>query len=75
MARGQQRTLIEQRVVEVVVGQLDVTCNQVAAGTRIVDDLEADSLDQVKFVVEFDKSDLDIPGNEEAIRSVGDAVE
>ena len=58
---------IEQKVIDIVVEQLDVSRDQVTMGTRFVDDLGADSLDQAEF-------DLDIPENEEAIRTVGDAV-
>ena len=66
---------IEQKVIDVVVEQLDVSRDQVALETRFVDDLGADSLDLAELVMEFeDEFDLDIPENEEAIRTVGDAV-
>jgi acyl carrier protein len=66
---------IEQKVIDIVVEQLDVSRDQVAMETRFVDDLGADSLDQAELVMEFeDEFDLDIPENEEAIRTVGDAV-
>ena len=61
---------IEQKVIDIVVEQLDVSRDQVTMGTRFVDDLGADSLDQAELVMEFeDEFDLDIPQNEEAIRT------
>ncbi len=66
---------IEQKVIDIVVEQLDVSRDQVAMETRFVDDLGADSLDQAELVMEFeDEFDLDIPENDESIRTVGDAV-
>jgi acyl carrier protein len=66
---------IEQKVIDIVVEQLDVSRDQVTLETRFVDDLGADSLDQAELVMEFeDEFDLDIPEDEEAIRTVGDAV-
>jgi acyl carrier protein len=66
---------IEQKVIDVVVEQLDVSRDQVTLATRFVDDLGADSLDLAELVMEFeDEFDLDIPENEEAIGTVGDAV-
>ena len=66
---------IEQKVIDIVVEQLDVSRDQVSMETRFVDDLGADSLDQAELVMEFeDEFDLDIPENDESIRTVGDAV-
>ncbi len=66
---------ISRKVIDIVVEQLDVSRDQVKMETRFVDDLGADSLDQAELVMEFeDEFDLDIPENEEAIRTVGDAV-
>jgi acyl carrier protein len=66
---------IGRKVIDIVVEQLDVSRDQVKMETRFVDDLGADSLDQAELVMEFeDEFDLDIPENEEAIRTVGDAV-
>ena len=66
---------IEEKVIDVVVEQLDVSRDQVTLATCFVDDLGADSLDLAELVMEFeDEFDLDIPENEEAIRTVGDAV-
>jgi len=66
---------IEQKVVDIVVEQLDVSRDQVTMNTRFVDDLGADSLDLAELTMEFeDEFDLDIPENEEAVRTVGEAV-
>lgn len=66
---------IEQKVLDIVVEQLDVSRDQVTLATRFVEDLGADSLDQAELVMEFeDEFDLDIPEDEEGIRTVGNAV-
>ncbi len=66
---------IEQKVIDIVVEQLDVNRDQVKVETRFVDDLGADSLDQAELVMEFeDEFSLDIPENQETIRTVGAAV-
>ena len=67
---------IERKVIEIVVEQLDVSRDQVTRETRFVDDLGADSLDIAELIMEFeDEFDLDIPDNEEAVRTVGAAIE
>jgi acyl carrier protein len=66
---------IGSKVIDIVVEQLDVSRDQVKMETSFVDDLGADSLDQAELVMEFeDEFELNIPENEEAIRTVGDAV-
>jgi len=75
MAEMMDAKQIEQKVIDVVVEQMDVSRDQVTQSTRFVDDLGADSLDIAELVMEFeDEFDLDIPEDEQAIRTVGDAV-
>ena len=67
---------IEKKVIDIVVEQLDVSRDQVKMETRFVEDLGSDSLDQAELVMEFeDAFDIDIPDDEEGIRTVGNAVE
>ena len=69
------REEIMQKVVDIVVEQLDVSRDQVAPETSFVDDLGADSLDIAELVMEFeDEFDLNIPDDQQGIRTVGDAV-
>ena len=67
---------ISQKVIDIVVEQLDVSRDQVKMETRFVDDLGADSLDQAELVMEFeDEFDLNIPDEDaEKIQTVGDAI-
>jgi acyl carrier protein len=75
MADEKDPKQIEQKVIDIVVEQLDVSRDQVTMDTRFVDDLGADSLDIAELTMEFeDEFDLDIPENEEAVQTVGDAV-
>lgn len=75
-AGGQADGQIALKVIDIVVEQLDVSPDQVTMETRFVDDLGADSLDQAEIVMEFeDEFGLDIPEDQENIRTVGDAVQ
>lgn len=71
----QSNEQITQKVIDIVVEHLDVSRDQVSMGTRFVDDLGADSLDTAELVMEFeDVFNLNIPDDEDSIRTVGDAV-
>ena len=76
MGDGDIDPAIADKVIEIIVDQLDVSKDQVSMETRFVDDLGADSLDIAELQMEFeDTFDLNIPDDEEnAIASVGDAV-
>ncbi len=66
---------VSNKVIDIVCEQLGVNREKVSPETSFINDLGADSLDQVELVMEFeDEFDLDIPENEESIRTVGDAV-
>lgn len=63
-------------VKEVIVSQLKVDENNITEDASFIDDLGADSLDTVEFVMELEKKfDITIPDEDaEKIRTVGDAV-
>jgi acyl carrier protein len=64
------------RVKKVVVDQLDVNEDEVTPTASFVDDLGADSLDQVELIMAFEEEfDIEIPDEDaEKISTVGDAV-
>ena len=64
------------RVKKVVVEQLEVSDDEVTPTASFVDDLGADSLDQVELIMAFEEEfDLEIPDEDaEKIATVGDAI-
>ena len=69
-------TSVLDRVVEIVAEQMGVDKEQISNETSFVNDLGADSLDQVALVMLFeDEFKLDIPDEDaEKIQTIGDAV-
>lgn len=67
---------IESRVKEIIVEKLGVSNDQVKNEAHFVDDLGADSLDQVELVMAFEEEfDIEIPDTDaEKIGSVGSAI-
>jgi len=67
---------IEAQVKDIICEKLSVKPEQVTTETSFVNDLGADSLDQVELVMEFeDKFGMQIPDEEaEKIQTVGDAI-
>lgn len=67
---------VQDRVIEIVSEQLNVSKEQITAETSFINDLGADSLDLVELVMEFeDEFDITIPDEEaEQIKTVGQAV-
>ena len=67
---------IESKVIEIVADQMGVDKGKITAETSFVNDLNADSLDVVEMVMEFeDEFDTSIPAEEaEKIPTVGQAV-
>ena len=67
---------IEQKVIEIVSEQMGVDKSEITRETHFINDLNADSLDTVELVMEFeDEFDLNIPDEDaEKIQTVGDAI-
>ncbi len=71
------RQEIEQKVIEIVSEQMGVDKDTITTETSFINDLNADSLDTVELVMEFeDEFDMSIPDEEaEKISTVGAAVD
>ena len=68
---------IEAKVIEIVAEQMGVDKGEVSRDTSFANDLNADSLDTVELVMEFeDEFDTSIPDDQaEKIQTVGQAIE
>ena len=68
---------VEDKVKQIIVEQLGVDEAEVTPTASFVDDLGADSLDQVELIMAFEEAfDIEIPDEDaEKIRTVKDAVE
>ena len=68
---------IETKVKSIVAEQLGVDQAEISRETSFVNDLNADSLDTVELVMEFeDEFDMSIPDEEaEKIQTVGQAID
>jgi acyl carrier protein len=68
---------IEQKVIEIVSEQMGVDKSEITRETHFINDLNADSLDTVELVMEFeDEFELSIPDEEaEKIQTVGQAID
>jgi acyl carrier protein len=68
---------VSEKVKQIVSEQLGVDEGEVTATASFVDDLGADSLDQVELVMAFEEAfDLEIPDEDaEKIRTVQDAID
>ena len=67
---------IEERVKSIIVEQLGVDEEEVAIEASFIDDLGADSLDNVELVMAFEEEfGIEIPDEDaEKITKVGDAI-
>ena len=67
----------EAKVIAIVAEQVGVDKSEITRETSFVNDLNADSLDTVELVMEFeDEFDMSIPDEEaEKIQTVGQAVD
>jgi acyl carrier protein len=67
---------IENKVIEIISEQMGVDKSEITRETSFINDLNADSLDTVELVMEFeDEFDMSIPDEEaEKIQTVGAAV-
>ena len=68
---------IQEKVIEIVSEQMGVDKGEVTPETSFINDLNADSLDTVELVMEFeDEFDMSIPDEEaEKIQTVGAAID
>ena len=68
---------IESKVIEIISEQMGVDKSEIKRETSFINDLNADSLDTVELVMEFeDEFDMSIPDEEaEKIQTVGAAVD
>jgi len=67
---------IVDKVKDIIAEELGVEKDKLTDGASFMEDLGADSLDQVELVMAFEKEfDIDIPDEEaEKLRTVGDAL-
>lgn len=68
---------IENKIIDIISEQMGVDKADVSRETSFINDLNADSLDTVELVMEFeDEFDMSIPDEEaEKIQTVGSAVD
>ena len=68
---------IETKVIEIISEQMGVDKAEISRETSFINDLNADSLDTVELVMEFeDEFDMSIPDEEaEKIQTVGAAID
>ncbi len=68
---------VEDKVKQIIVEQLGVDEAEVTPNASFVDDLGADSLDQVELIMAFEEAfDIEIPDEDaEKIKTVQDAVD
>ena len=68
---------IESKVIDIVAEQLGAEKEKIGRDTSFVEDLNADSLDTVELVMEFeDAFETSIPDDQaEKIQTVGQAIE
>jgi len=76
-AEGVDAKAIENRVIEIISEQMGAEKSEITRETSFINDLNADSLDTVELVMEFeDEFDMSIPDEEaEKIQTVGAAVD
>jgi acyl carrier protein len=68
---------VEEKVIKIICEQLDVPKDDVVPGASFVDDLGADSLDQVELIMAMEEDfDISIPDEDaEKIGTVQNAID
>ena len=68
---------VEKRIIKIICEQLDVDEKDVVPGASFVDDLGADSLDQVELIMAMEETfDISIPDEDaEKIGTVQDTID
>jgi acyl carrier protein len=76
-AEGVDVAAIEKKVIDIISEQMGADKNEIKRETSFINDLNADSLDTVELVMEFeDEFDMSIPDEEaEKIQTVGAAID
>ena len=71
-----ERSEVTERIIEIVAEKMDKPKDEIGPDKSIVNDLGADSLDQVELIMEMeDAFDISIPEEEaQKIITIGDAV-
>lgn len=69
--------VIEEKIIDIISEQMGVEKSEISRETSFINDLNADSLDTVELVMEFeDEFDINIPDEEaEKIQTVGAAID
>ena len=69
--------VVEEKVIDIIAEQMGADKTEITRETSFINDLNADSLDTVELVMEFeDEFDMSIPDEEaEKIQTVGAAVD
>jgi len=69
--------VIEEKVIDIISEQMGTEKSEINRDTSFINDLNADSLDTVELVMEFeDEFDMSIPDEEaEKIQTVGAAID
>ena len=67
---------VEKRVTEIIIEQLGVSEDQIKPEAKFVEDLGADSLDQVELVMALEEEfDAEIPEEDvDTLQTVGDVM-
>jgi len=67
---------LEEKVIKIIVEQLEVPVDKVTMSASFAEDLKADSIDRLELVVVLEEAfKLEIPDEDaEKIKTVGDAV-
>jgi acyl carrier protein len=76
--RPEERTVsVEQRVIDIVSEHFAYDKEKITRNTTFIEDIGADSLDIVEFVMELEEEfDIQIPDDQaEKIKTVGEAVD
>jgi acyl carrier protein len=76
LSEDYQMSDVAERIKKIVVEHLDVDAEKVTESASFIDDLGADSLDNVELVMAFEEEfGVEIPDDAaETIQTVGDAV-
>lgn len=77
MTESSQELTVEQRVIKIIAEQMGLADSEISRESRFLEDLNADSLDTVEFIMEAeDEFEISIPDSDaEGIVTVGQAID